>query len=184
MDSTETVLKSAGMGLRHLVAVTIFVTPAMPMPALAKAIDEYVPSEAARNIVQTAALPFGAQMQITGVASRDLQRHGICNAIRETMYCSARAGTIRQALDSLKQDLLVNGSSLEQAVAVNVYMDDMDQFAAMNKVYATYFGKVAPTRTTVQPWKLSAELSLPPATGAAPDDTPRAQVSVIAVHPK
>jgi 2-iminobutanoate/2-iminopropanoate deaminase len=184
MDSASTVLKTVGMDLRNLVAVTIFITPAMPMPALAKAIEEYIPSEAARTIVQTAALPFGAQMQITGVASRELQRHGNCNAIGETMYCSARAGTIKQALDALKQDLIANGSSLGQALAVNVYMDDIDQFAEMNKVYAMYFGKVAPTRTTVQPWKFVAELSLPPATGAPPDDTPRAQVSVIAVHPK
>jgi 2-iminobutanoate/2-iminopropanoate deaminase len=182
MDSTSTVLKAAGLELRNLVAVTIYVSPAMPMPALAKAIDDYLPSEAAKTIVQTAALPFGAQLQITGIASRDLVRRGNCNQVNETMYCSARAGTIRQALDSLKQDLLVNGSSFDQAVATNVYMDDIDEFNAMNSIYATYFGKVPPTRTTVQPWKRFVELSLPPATGAPQDDSPRAQVSVIAVR--
>jgi len=182
MNSASTVLKQAGLELRHLAYATIYVSPAMPMPALAKAIDDYLPSEAAKAIVQTAALPFGAQIQITGVASRDLKRHGNCNSVGETMYCSARAGTIRQALEALKQDLLVNGSSLEQAIATNVYVDDIGEFAAMNSIYATYFGKVPPTRTTIQPWKRVAELSLPPATGAPEDDSPRAQVSVIAVR--
>jgi hypothetical protein len=61
-------------------------------------------------------------------------------------------------------------------------MDDISEFAAMNSVYATFFGKIPPTRTTVQPWKRVVELSLPPATGAPQDNSPRAQVSVIAIR--
>ena len=36
-------------------------------------------------------------------------------------------------------------------VAANVYLDDLNDFAAMNGIYAKYFKGVAPTRTTIQP---------------------------------
>ena len=35
-------------------------------------------------------------------------------------------------------------------VAANVYLDNVDDFAAMNSVYAEYFGKIPPARTTIQ----------------------------------
>ena len=35
-------------------------------------------------------------------------------------------------------------------VSTNVYLDDMEDFAKMNRVYATYFKTPYPTRTTVQ----------------------------------
>ena len=40
--------------------------------------------------------------------------------------------------------------SLADVVATNVYLDDVGEFTRMNKVYAEYFGKVPPTRTTLQ----------------------------------
>jgi reactive intermediate/imine deaminase len=182
MDGANTILKGAGLELRHLTYVNVYVSPEMPMKALAEAIEQYIPSETAKTIVQTAALPFGVRLQISGVASRELKRLGNCTGIKDTVYCSARAGTIRQALESLKQDLQANGLSMEKVVSSNVYLDDIADFAAMNKIYAEYFGKVPPTRTTVQPWKRVSELSLPPATGVPEDGSPRAQVSVVAIR--
>jgi enamine deaminase RidA (YjgF/YER057c/UK114 family) len=184
MDQSEAVLKAAGLDMRHLVYANIYVTPQMPMKLLAEAIDEFFPDETAKTIIQTAALPFGAQLQISGVASRDLKRYGNCTGIADTVYCSARAGTIRQALESLKAELEVNKLSLTNTVAANVYMDDIAQFAEMNKVYAQYFPKTAPARTTVQPSRVVPELSMPAATDVAdkPDGSPRAQVAIIAVR--
>lgn len=183
MDSAEVVLKGAGLDLRHLIYVNIYVSPKMPMAALASAIEEYIPDETARTIVQTAALPFGVDLQIAGVASREFQRLGKCIGVEDTIYCSGRAGSIRQALESLKADLEANRLGLDHVVATNVYLDDIDEFSRMNAVYTNYFPKIKPARTTVQPWTKVAELSLPPATGASqPDNTPRAQVSVVAVR--
>jgi 2-iminobutanoate/2-iminopropanoate deaminase len=182
MDSSDTVLKAAGMELRHLVYVNIYVSPQMPMKALADAIDEYIPDETAKTVIQTAALPFGVHVQISGVASRNLKRLGNCTAVGETAYCAGRGGTITQALTSLKQDLEANKLSLANVVASNVYVDSIDEFAAMNKIYATFFGTPYPTRTTVQPYKGGGEIAMPPATGAPQDNSPRAMVSVIAVR--
>ena len=32
----------------------------------------------------------------------------------------------------------------------NVYLDDLNEFQAMNKIYALYFKGIAPARTTIQ----------------------------------
>ncbi len=41
-------------------------------------------------------------------------------------------------------------STFANVVATNVYLDDINDFAKMNKVYAEYFSSTPPTRTTVQ----------------------------------
>ncbi len=184
-DGAEAALKQAGLQMRNLVYANIYVDPQMPLKELAAAIDEFIPDETARTIVQTASLPFGTHIQISGIAAGKVERiGGQCAAVTETVYCSARVGTIRQTLETLKADLAVGKIGMDRVVMSNVYIDDLDQFAPMNTIYATYFGKVAPTRTTVQPWKAVAELSLPPSTGAAAenDDSPRALVSIVAVR--
>ena len=46
------------------------------------------------------------------------------------------------------------GSSLDRVVRTTVYLADMNDFAAMNDVYATYFASPAPARATVQAARL------------------------------
>ncbi|KAI6782338.1 l-psp endoribonuclease family protein [Emericellopsis cladophorae] len=41
------------------------------------------------------------------------------------------------------------GTCLEHAVKVNVFLSNMDDFAAMNEVYMQYWGDVKPCRTCV-----------------------------------
>jgi 2-iminobutanoate/2-iminopropanoate deaminase len=53
---------------------------------------------------------------------------------------------MRNLLDGLEEA----GLTLANVVATNVYLDDIDEFAKMNKVYAEYFPGTPPTRTTVQ----------------------------------
>jgi 2-iminobutanoate/2-iminopropanoate deaminase len=55
-----------------------------------------------------------------------------------------------QALENLKAVLNAAGSSLERVVSCTVYMKDLNEFAAMNTVYAKYFPKDPPSRATVQ----------------------------------
>lgn len=54
-----------------------------------------------------------------------------------------------QSLDNLKTVLEAAGSSLDEAVKVNVYLTNADQFDAMNEVYRRYFPGDRPARTTV-----------------------------------
>lgn len=53
-------------------------------------------------------------------------------------------------LSNLQRILEACGSSLERVVKTTVYLDDMGDFAAMNRVYAGFFPADPPARTTVE----------------------------------
>jgi reactive intermediate/imine deaminase len=59
-----------------------------------------------------------------------------------------RAQTAR-TLDNLSALLKTHGSRMEQVASVTVYLKQAADFAAMNEVYARYWPKDPPTRTTV-----------------------------------
>jgi 2-iminobutanoate/2-iminopropanoate deaminase len=50
--------------------------------------------------------------------------------------------------------LTAAGATLDDVVRTTVYLADMNDFAAMNAVYATYFSSPAPARATVQAARL------------------------------
>ena len=52
-----------------------------------------------------------------------------------------------QALENLKAILTEAGSSLERVVKTVVYLQSMEDFAAVNQVYATYFTQNYPARS-------------------------------------
>jgi 2-iminobutanoate/2-iminopropanoate deaminase len=56
----------------------------------------------------------------------------------------------RQALDNLKAILEAAGATLGSVVKTTVFLKDMNDFAAMNAVYATYFRDTPPARSAVE----------------------------------
>ena len=56
----------------------------------------------------------------------------------------------RQVLKNLSAVLEAAGSSLDRVVKTTVFLIDMQEFAAMNEVYATFFTSNPPARATVQ----------------------------------
>jgi reactive intermediate/imine deaminase len=58
-------------------------------------------------------------------------------------------GQTRQTLENIKATLAYAGSSLERAVKCTVFLSNMADYQAMNAVYATYFPKDPPARSTV-----------------------------------
>ena len=133
----------------------------------------------ARATIQANSLPLGANIEFTGVAVRDLSKRRAvrpknmapsptaspCVWGDDTFYCSAKSAfipgpnqgiyastvetqlrmTMRNLLDGLEEA----GLKFQNVVATNVYLDNIDDFAGMNRVYAQYFPNVRPTRTTV-----------------------------------
>ncbi|MBM4412434.1 MAG: RidA family protein [Chloroflexi bacterium] len=55
-----------------------------------------------------------------------------------------------QVLSNVKAVLAAAGSSLEKVVKVTVFLQDMNDFVAMNAVYGKYFTSNPPARSTVQ----------------------------------
>lgn len=56
----------------------------------------------------------------------------------------------RVVLDNVQAILEGCGASMADVVKCNVYLADGRDFAAMNEVYATYFGDNKPARTTIE----------------------------------
>ncbi|KAL8672011.1 MAG: hypothetical protein Q9168_003516 [Polycauliona sp. 1 TL-2023] len=85
----------------------------------------------------------------------------VCNGM---VYCSGQIGTspitkqlvdggvgdrTAQALHNLFAVLEAAGSSMRNVVECNVFLTDMTNFAAMNRVYDTFFDHPKPSRTCV-----------------------------------
>ena len=134
----------------------------------------------ARATIQVTHLPHGAGVAFTGVAAMDLaSRHSVrprnmrpsptaspCVFVGDTLYCSAKSAFIpgpnpgvyaesvenqvRQTMRNLMDGLEEAGMNFADVVAANVYLDDMKDFAKMNRIYASYFKPPFPARTTVQ----------------------------------
>ena len=62
-------------------------------------------------------------------------------------------GTIEQhtqhVLEELEKKLVSAGSSMEKVLKVNVYLNDLKDYDAMNSVYDGSFGDEPPVRTTI-----------------------------------
>lgn len=56
----------------------------------------------------------------------------------------------RLTLANVRAILEAAGSSMERVVKVTVYLRNINDFAAMNAVYATYFREPYPARATIQ----------------------------------
>lgn len=64
----------------------------------------------------------------------------------------------KQAVENVKAILEAGGSSLANVIKTTVFLKDMSEFAAMNEVYAQYFGKSAPARSTVEVARLPRDV--------------------------
>jgi reactive intermediate/imine deaminase len=92
-----------------------------------------------------------------------------CVLAGDTLYCSAKGpftpgpeklqgiyastveAQVRQTMRNLLDGLEEAGLTFSNVVATNVYLDNIDDFPKMNRVYAQYFADLYPTRTTVAP---------------------------------
>ena len=60
------------------------------------------------------------------------------------------AAQTRRVFENLGALLTAAGLSFSNVVRTTVFLADMNDFAAMNQVYATYFSEPYPARSTVQ----------------------------------
>jgi 2-iminobutanoate/2-iminopropanoate deaminase len=63
-----------------------------------------------------------------------------------------------RVLENVQGILQAAGSSLENVVRTTVFLVDMNDFAAMNEVYARYFRQDFPARSTVQAARLPRDV--------------------------
>lgn len=71
----------------------------------------------------------------------------------------------KQVMENLKAILTAAEMTFEHVVKASIFISDMNNFAAINQVYGTYFSnETAPARETVQvsclPLKVNVEISM------------------------
>lgn len=158
------VLSSAQLTSRHLLHLNVYRTAALAQADVEGRFRQLFP-EAAISFVEVAALPFGVQVGVTGVAALNLNtkrvhRKGdrvVCASAGKTAYCASEtADTAGEALRALDEGLRALGSNLNNTLAANVYLNDIETFQNMNAVYGIQFQQPFPTRTTVQPQRIGS----------------------------
>lgn len=74
------------------------------------------------------------------------------------------AGTIsdqtHQVFSNLKAVLAEAGSSLGEVIKTTVFIKDMNDFAELNEIYASYFGDHKPARSTVEVARLPKDVKV------------------------
>ena len=83
----------------------------------------------------------------------------------QLLFCSGQLPTVRKTGDLVEEDisaqtrqvlenlgavLKAGGSSYAHVVKTTVFLTDLNDFAAMNKVYSEFFPEESPARSTVQ----------------------------------
>jgi 2-iminobutanoate/2-iminopropanoate deaminase len=64
----------------------------------------------------------------------------------------------RRSLDNMRLTLQAAGLDMENVVKTTIFLHDMDDFAAVNEVYAEYFSEPYPARSTVQVARLPKDV--------------------------
>ncbi|KAI8967619.1 endoribonuclease L-PSP [Mycotypha africana] len=66
----------------------------------------------------------------------------------------------QQSLDNLAAVLKESGSSVDKVVKTTVFLKDMNDFVAMNEIYAKFFGDHRPARSAVEVARLPKDVSV------------------------
>lgn len=70
------------------------------------------------------------------------------------------ADQTHQVFSNLKAVLAEAGSSLNDVIKTTVFIKDMNDFAALNEIYASYFGDHKPARSTVEVARLPKDVKV------------------------
>ena len=67
---------------------------------------------------------------------------------------------VRQCIRNVESILKAAGSDLQHVVKVVVFLDDMDNFDRLNRVYIEYWGDVRPARSCIQVARLPLDVDV------------------------
>lgn len=103
------------------------------------------PKEFAKGRPFSPGIMVGDTLYVAGMTGQDLKTGVIAEEFE---------AEVKLTLDNIGLVLKEAGMTFDNAVAVNVYLTDMELFQRMNAVYTTYFKEPRPVRTTVGVAKL------------------------------
>jgi reactive intermediate/imine deaminase len=123
----------------------------MDRPKIGKA--EILSQPPLREVIATTNAPAAVGPYSQGICTRDLiftaGQLGIDPATGQFVPGGVEEQA-RQALTNLQAVLEAAGSNLGRAVKLTVFLQDINDFKAVNGVYAQFFGEGPPARSAVQ----------------------------------
>ena len=131
-------LQTKHLKLTDVAFANVYFTQKAPLAQVEALVAKSLKPTATVVYLPVNALPAGTTIQITGIAGQT------------DVYSTHSGPAADKVLEDIKKDLVAAGLTMDNVIASNVYVNSIDNFAAMNKVYATFFSSPAPTRTTVQ----------------------------------
>jgi len=96
------------------------------------------------------AVRFGNLLFLSGQIPLDPRTNQVITGLIEVQT--------RQVLVNLRAVLAVNGMTPEDVVSTTVYLKDLNDFVAMNAVYADFFSEKPPARATVEVSRLPRDV--------------------------
>jgi 2-iminobutanoate/2-iminopropanoate deaminase len=114
---------------------------------------ETIEEERVRNaiVAEKAPKPLGPYSQ--AVIEGDfifVAGQGCTNPLTGKLELGDARSETKRTFENIGAILQAAGSSLDHVLKCNVYLRDMNDFAAMNEVYETFFAAPFPARTTIQ----------------------------------
>jgi 2-iminobutanoate/2-iminopropanoate deaminase len=109
--------------------------------------------EPVRNAIVTEQAPKPVGPYSQGIIEGDfifVAGQGSINPLTGKFELGDVRSETKRVFENLRAILQAAGSSLDHVVKCNVYLRDINDFAAMNEVYATFFAPPFPARTTIQ----------------------------------
>ena len=121
-----------------------------------------------KKIINTpnAPAPIGAYSQAVQIGTMLYTSGQIpVNPVTGEMVTGDIAAETKQVMENLKAILVETGMTFEHVVKTSIFISDMENFGAINNVYATYFNEAtAPARETVEvanlPKYVNVEISM------------------------
>ena len=116
---------------------------------------------------QNAPAPIGPYNQAVLVNDTTLYTSGQIALDPQTMELVTEniSSETKQVMENMKAVLSAAGMTFENVVKTSIFISDMNNFSAINKVYSTYFDEAtAPARETVEvaclPKNVNVEISM------------------------
>jgi len=109
------------------------------------------------------AVAYGEMVFVSGMASRDFKTDQVPGLKLDTQGNRVSydiSAETRATLENLKTVLEGAGSDLEHVLEVNVFLTDMKDFQAYNKIFAEYFPTHRPARTTLGVASLPGKIAI------------------------
>jgi enamine deaminase RidA (YjgF/YER057c/UK114 family) len=173
LNNVRNILRMGQMDLANIFSLQIYYVDKAQEPIIEQVLkDTFSGNLPPTTRLFVPKLPVNTPLEITAFAHRSRQSGGLepprlnqpsgCKEAGQFVQCgvelAAGGKNVEQhtaaVLGALDARLRLWGTTLERAVATNVYLADMEEFARMNAVYASFFVVTPPSRSTVQPFAL------------------------------